>query len=150
MTVYRLLHGSAWYEMDPPPRHVIPHGGFSSKLRWLPHIPPEWRRFIRKMLHDDADMRFASCSQVLSALAKLPTTDNWQAVVSPMGVSWSREIKGRRQRVRWRISKPRAHSWTATSEPISGDGSVRRLAGSAEEASQGKVVKELEAFFRSK
>jgi len=50
MTIYRLLHGSTWYAKAPPPCSIIPRGGFAKSLRWLPHIPDQWRRLIRKAL----------------------------------------------------------------------------------------------------
>ena len=40
MTIYRLLHGSTWYEKSPPPHLVIPDGGFAKRLRWLFHTGP--------------------------------------------------------------------------------------------------------------
>jgi serine/threonine-protein kinase len=47
-TIYRLLHGANWYAKSPPPHTLIPGGGFADKLRWLPHVPKPWRRFVRK------------------------------------------------------------------------------------------------------
>uniref|UniRef100_B0SXT6 Serine/threonine protein kinase n=1 Tax=Caulobacter sp. (strain K31) TaxID=366602 RepID=B0SXT6_CAUSK len=36
MTLYRLLHGKAWYDEGENPRDIIRHGGFADTLRWLP------------------------------------------------------------------------------------------------------------------
>lgn len=64
MTIYRLLHGSIWYAKSPPPQLLIPAGGFAKRLRWLPHIPDPWRRFVRKALHDDSGSRYQNATEL--------------------------------------------------------------------------------------
>lgn len=147
MTLYRLLHGHAWYLESGLPRHVIAHGNFRDKLKWLPHVPPRWRRAIREMMHDDTDRRCQNVAQALVAFAELPTEPRWLCEVDGQQVRWNRRQGGRRIRVEWNRSSARRHDWRAWSEPI-GAGRTRRLDGSKGQVGSQKAVSGLEAFFR--
>ncbi|MBS0355510.1 MAG: serine/threonine protein kinase [Proteobacteria bacterium] len=146
MTLYRLLHGKAWYEATPSPRHIIRDGGFVDTLCWLPHIPKAWRRAIRKMLNDDSTLRYQSAGQVLNALSALPTP-NWSVAVTPNLVRWEQTSATRLKVAEWTWLSPRKHEWQAWSEPIGKVGRKKALGGTTAPISKGQAIKELEAFF---
>ncbi|MEM6266634.1 MAG: serine/threonine-protein kinase [Pseudomonadota bacterium] len=129
MTLFRLLHGKDWYGEAERPRDVVRHGGFADTLVWLPHIPKDWRRFLRKMLADDTDKRSQNTQQVLNGLAPLTTEPAWQTTVTDKLVSWERTREDRRVKSEWERISARKHRWRAWSEPI-GPGRDRTLAGS--------------------
>lgn len=148
MTLYRLLHGKVWYEAAPNPQDIVMHGGFAETLRWLPHIPKPWRRFIRKMLNDDDGARYQNAGQVLRGLANLPVSPVWETSVAPDVVRWEQLSVTRRIVVEWRRHSPRRHDWRAWSEPV-GVGRNRRLGGSNGVVGGAQAVGELRAFFGS-
>jgi serine/threonine protein kinase len=129
MTIYRLLHGSTWYAKSPPPKLLIPTGGFAKRLRWLPHIPKPWRRFVWKALHDDSGSRYQNAGEVGNALATLPTGPGWRCSVTASHVSWVRWTANRQVKVFWTEHSSRRHEWKAWSEPV-GTGRTRALGGS--------------------
>jgi eukaryotic-like serine/threonine-protein kinase len=146
MTFYRLLHGKAWYEEDPRPVTLIPAGGFVDKLRWLPHVPAEWRRVIRAMLRDDPARRTATATAVFASLSLLPAGPSWDCQVTPAQVLWTRASKARRIHVVWdRLAKK--HEWRAWSEPLSGTGRSMTLASSGGAVSRSQAEKRLREFF---
>ena len=147
MTLYRLLHGRAWYEEVVPPKFVVRHGGFSDTLRWLPHIPKPWRRFIRKMLNDDSSLRFQTAAQVTSALSVL-STPQWDVEVTPDLVTWRQTLPKRIRIVELSRTSAFKHEWTAWSEPAPGNpGNRMTLGGSGGLVSKSKAFKGLDAFF---
>ncbi len=146
MTLYRLLHGKAWYESSPAPRYVIKHGKFADSLQWLPHIPKAWRRAIRKMLNDDKAQRYQSASLVLNALSSLPTPV-WQTSVGANVVRWEKMVGTRLRVVQWTEHSPQKHEWKAWSQPIAAPGRIMTLGGSAGFVSKKLAMRELEIFF---
>ncbi len=146
MTLYRLLHGKNWYEQAPEPGQIVHLGNFAGTLKWLPHIPKQWRRVIRKMLHDNPAARFASAGQAISSLARLPVTPVWASTVTPHLVRWERRKRTRRFLVEWNRHSARKHEWRAWSEPL-GVGQNKRLGGSNGIVSRAKAVRGLEEFF---
>lgn len=146
MTIYRLAHGLDWYSRSPRPQTLIPKGGFATKLPWLPHIPDQWRRFLRKMLRDDAASRFQDANQVCSALASLPVTPNWDVDVTPNKITWKRVRNDREIVATWESPAKNGHTWVARSEPL-GSGRSRRLAGSIKETTYANAEKGLREFF---
>jgi serine/threonine-protein kinase len=148
MTLYRLLHGKAWYEASPPPAARIAGGGFGRSLAWLPHVPARWRRVIRALMADDRDARPRSADQVLRLLADLPVSPVWSCTVAADAIEWRREVRDRLQVVRWVGHSPRRHEWSAVSRPL-GAGRARRLDGSGGEVSRKVAVAGLEAFLAS-
>ncbi len=147
MTSYRLLHGRAFYESLPRPIHLIPHGKFGSSLPWLPHIPMQWRRFVRRMLHDDPDARVTDADSLFSEIAKLPNTPVWECDYSEQKVNWSRTKKKRRIIVTWNRPSIRSQTWEASSFPKN-SGRAKKLAGSSKNLGKSQATKELESFFR--
>lgn len=146
MTLYRLLHGKAWYELGPAPRDVVKYGRLADSLHWLPHIPKAWRRSIRKMLNDEKAQRYQSASQVLNALSALPTPA-WQTAVGPNQVRWEQTVGNRLRVVEWTEHSPRKHEWKAWSEPVGTSGRIMTLDGSAGFVSKKQAIRELEKFF---
>jgi serine/threonine protein kinase len=147
MTIYRLLHGKTWYEESPRPAGVVQKGGFAASLKWLPHIPDQLRRIIRKMMHDDTSARFQSADQVLSAFSKLPVKPDWDCTVTPARVQWTRDTQSRRITVQWDRLAPQRHEWRAWSEPLGGKGRRANLGSSNGVVRKDQAVRELEAFF---
>jgi serine/threonine-protein kinase len=146
MTVYRLLHGKKWYERGPAPQTVVADGGFSRRLRWLPHIPQKWRRFVRKLLQDEPQQRYQNAGEVLAALAGLPTTPDFSCKVTDSKVKWKRRTGARRMVVSWKQHSPRLFDWKACSEPLA-SGRRRSLGGSTDRIGYRQSASELEEFF---
>lgn len=147
MTTYRLIHGSEWYLRSPRPKDIVSKGQFSKKLRWLPHVPREWRNFIRKCLHDDKEHRYHDFQQVLGGMARLPVSPNWETEIDGDLIRWNRLKGGRRHEVEWQEKSPRCHRWSATSLPAQGTGRRRKIGGSDGDINSTAVRKQLEKFF---
>ena len=146
MTTYRLLHGAEWYEKSPRPRTVVPDGGFAEKLKWLPHVPQKWRRFVRKALHDDPDSRFPSATAVIDGLAKLEAESGWECSATASETRWQRVTDTRRINVVWTKHSPRQYSWKAWSEPLV-EGRVRSLGRSTVRLGYAASERQLCEFF---
>ncbi len=147
MTVYRLLHGHNWYTLFSPSPDLVQYGGYSDKLRWLPHIPRQWRRFVKRALHDDVDRRYHDFVEVAVGLQDLPTTPEWQCKVSNTSVTWQREARSNRFVVLWEWKSPLRHRWNA--ETVSLRSGRKRYQGSTAWRSPRVVIGELEAYFSS-
>lgn len=149
MTIFRLLHGKYWYELAPRPVTCVSIGGYASTLKWLPHVPAEWRRFVRKMLADDPTARYQSSDQVLTALSKLPVSPVWIADPSSTLSKWECVVGSRRTIVEWKTISPRRNTWHAWTE---GAGSNRKhtLGRSTGLLGRTQVVRQLESFFSSR
>jgi len=149
MTIYRLLHGDAFYIQGFAGLDVadlVKAGGFAGKLCWLPHIPKEWRKIIRKALHDESSLRFNSVLDLSQALGRLPITPDWRCLVSPNLVRWTLERKGRIVSVEWEVLSPRKHIWCASSF---GGTRSRKLGGSSAPLAKEKALYQLENFLLS-
>jgi len=129
MTIYRLLHGKAWYDESAPPQDLVKDGGYADKLKWLPHIPKDWRRVIRKMLADDPARRYQSVQQALNGVAPLCVEPSWDVTVGPDRIEWRRLSGSRRILAEWERISDRKHRWRVWSEPV-GSGRSRTLGGS--------------------
>lgn len=130
ITTYRLLHGKTFFDELPSPRDLVELGGFAKKLTWLPHVPDSWRRFVRKALHDNPDLRFRDAGDLLNGLKKLPVIPDWGVQYSPECVTWERNpSKSRLLRVKWIRHSANKHEWEAHSFPV-GSGRELKLAGS--------------------
>jgi serine/threonine-protein kinase len=146
MTAYRLMHGQTFYNELPNPRTLIPQGGFALNLPWLPHIPSEWRRFVRQAMNDNPKNRFQTAAQMLQAIERLPVTPEWICDYTPQEVYWSRAHHNREIRVTWKKHSARKHEWEARSVPLV-EGRERRLGCSEGVIGKTKVLAELLAFF---
>jgi serine/threonine-protein kinase len=147
MTLYRLLHGKAWYEETVLPRYEIRNGGFSNKLKWLPHIPKRWRRLIRLMMHDDPASRAQSAGQVQAAFSGLPVTPTWNCSVNGAEVQWTQAKGARSIKVVWDRDIKGKSRWRAWSEPAVGSGKAHTLGKSDGLVSLSQANKELVSYF---
>lgn len=145
MTLYRLLHGRVWYEESLPTKEIICGGGFAKKLKWLPHVPEQWRRVIRAAMRDDPSRRIQTATDLFAALSALPAHSVWECQVGASEVKWEREHKGRKQHVVWKRDG-RNQNWVAWSEPV-GAGRRMTLAGSNGDVSRAMAIKGMEEFF---
>jgi serine/threonine protein kinase len=146
MTLFRLLHGKAWYDEAPDPQDVVPGGGFVNTLKWLPHVPKAWRRVIRKMLQDNPSARYQTAGQALGALSRLATTPAWSASVALDLVRWEQRSTTRLNVVEWKRHSPRKHEWTAWSEPLAKGRRMTR-GGSVGIVGSRQAIAELERYF---
>lgn len=140
MTLYRLAHGHQWYLSNPPPSAEVPKGRFAQRLEWLPHVPTEWRRLIRKAMNDDPRLRYQSAEELLNALARIPAPD-WLCVVGTDRITWERQDEARRYEVEWMPNSKPAR-WAAYS--------VNASTGARRKAKAGSSVAELEDFLRDR
>ncbi|WKL58011.1 serine/threonine-protein kinase [Asticcacaulis sp. ZE23SCel15] len=147
MTLYRLLHGSSWYSAAPLPRTVVQDGDYCKTLKWLPHIPDEWRRIIRKMLHDSPDKRVQTATELFAALSRLPTPE-WSCSVTPKEIRWERVKGPRKVSVLWQRHNARDHEWHAWSEPLK-TGKTHTLGGGDDILSRKEVDRQLQEFFKN-
>ncbi|MBN8501771.1 MAG: hypothetical protein J0M19_11530, partial [Sphingomonadales bacterium] len=112
-----------------PPQDLVKDGGYADKLKWLPHIPKDWRRVIRKMLADDPARRYQSVQQALNGVAPLCVEPSWDVTVGPDRIEWRRLSGSRRILAEWERISDRKHRWRVWSEPV-GSGRSRTLGGS--------------------
>lgn len=147
MTVYRLLHGHTWYleaTVANRPRTAIPKGGFARSLKWLPHIPDPWRRFVRKCMHDEPPHRYQGAEQLLEGLAGLPVEPEWSCSVTPGEVRWERPSKERVLHTIWTRLSPNRHTWLVESVGSKGTRVLRRP---KKAVSRSQVERDLKAWF---
>ena len=156
MTVYRLLSGHPWYLRNfaglataNDVRQMIIDGGFCHSLAWLPHVPEQWRKFVRKAMHDDPAHRFQTALSMSQALANLPIAPSWTCAHTLAESIWTLIDGSRTVTVTWKIHSPRRHEWYAVR---SGGGKRDFSAGGV----QGKILTstaartELEDFFANR
>ncbi len=149
MTMFRMLHGKTWYEEAPSPQRIVQLGNFADTLKWLPHIPPNWRRSIRAMLRDDPAKRFQNSAQAMNAMSALATSPEWTVNVAPELVRWELLSRTRKNVVEWHRESARKHRWSAWSEPLGISGRKMTLGGSNGTIGRSQAVAELEGYFRS-
>jgi eukaryotic-like serine/threonine-protein kinase len=150
MTIYRLLHGMDFYQRvysctDIPDR--VLRGGFATKLPWLPHVPVDWRRFVRRAMHDDPSRRFETALQMSQAAGGLSTEPDWSCTFTADLIRWVAPRGSRTLEVVWEIQSPNKHQWWAKS---TGGIRPRKLGGSTGILNRTQVVAELEDFFKSR
>lgn len=150
MTAYRLLHGKRFYEQlfdsSVPIPDMIQSGGFARKLHWLPHVPSEWKRFVRKAMNDEPYQRFVDASDILHSLSQLPVEPNWNCVYTSDKVGWSLNKNNRKIEVEWHQHSERKHEWAAYSFPAAASGKKRKLGSSDGIKTKRVVLKELSGF----
>lgn len=146
MTFYRVLHGAQWYSELGRPAESIPYGGYVDSLPWLPHIPKEWRRFIRRCMRDEPKNRYQTAGEVFAELSKLPDAPAWECVVESDQISWELKRNARNIKVVWTRHSPRRHEWKAWSEPLY-SGRTRTLEQSHGIIGLVQARRELERFF---
>lgn len=146
MTIYRLVQGQQFYSQLPQPRDSILQGNFASRLPWLPHVPDEWRRFIRQLLHDDPDSRVQDAMEIVERLDRLPVVPDWECTCTDGHVQWSHVRENRKIMVTWTMHSDRRHEWEAKSLPI-GDGRPRTLDSSRGVVNRSNALRGLREFF---
>ena len=147
MTLFRLLHGEAWYVLhNEAPAEIVHEGGLVDRLRWLPHVPKPWRRVIRKMLADDPSARYANTGEVMNAISGLPVDPAWEVRVTPELVRWELQSPKRLSIVEWNLYSERRHEWKAWSQPL-GVGRKMTLGHSPGVIGRKQVDRELESYF---
>lgn len=147
MTTYRLLVGQGFYQTNlSRPSFSVPKGGFATHLPWLAHVPAAWRRFVRKAMNDDPDVRFRDATALFTALSALPDEPNWACRYQPDQVHWIRTVDMRKRIVVWNRLSARRHTWSAESVP-KGIGRSRKIGGSSGIIGTREVMDQLDAFF---
>jgi serine/threonine-protein kinase len=147
VTFYRILSGKQWYEEHRPADEALFNGKFADKLRWLPHVPPDWRRVVRLMLRPDPADRYQNVHAVERGVAALSVYPAWTCEVSPRNVAWRREKGTRTHHVIWERSDARSSTWRAWSEPTNGVGNTRALGGVTKPISEKAAHGQLARFF---
>lgn len=164
VTLFRLLNGRRWYEeikasmgidwSDPSGakdaiEDLVTSGAYAKRLRWLPHVPSSWRRFVRKALHKDPARRYRDGGEMASAFmrARLPDAPSRSCSFSGTSVVWERPRDDRIDIVRWIRHSPRKQEFVAESNPASGAGRRQILRTSGGVVSPAYAYRGLEAFF---
>jgi hypothetical protein len=149
MTIYRLLHGHDFYQQEFANRDIpqlITQGGFATRLSWLPHIPLDWCRFIRKSMHDLPERRFRDMFHMGQAAGALSIKPDWKCHYASNLVRWTAQKGNRTLEVSWEILSPNKHRWFARS---SGGIRGRAIGGSNGVVSRRQATAQLERFFQS-
>lgn len=151
MTAYRMLHGEQFYkefcEVVGEPKELVQLGGFARRLQWLPHVPDDWRRFIRRTMHDDSSSRYQSAEQLQHALARLTVEPDWCVEYTNSRVSWTNKKGNRLRQVTWLKHSKRRNEWEAKSLPIRGVGRAVRLRGTTGVVGRSQAERELKQYF---
>ncbi len=143
MTIFRLLNGDPWYhefragmgidnELDPSRQgrleELVMSGKLSSLLRWMPHVPAAWRRFVNKALHINQQRRYQDGGEMLSAISTLglPDSPSWTCEHSDERIVWRRLKEQREQVVVWDRAHARRNSYEAYSQRPA-DGAARSV-----------------------
>jgi len=147
VTFYRLLNGKQWHEEHRPSDDALIKGKFADKLRWLPHVPADWRRVVRQMLRPHPDDRYQTVHAVEKGVASLSVYPAWRCVVGAGQVTWQRTKGARTHHVIWDRSDRAKSTWRAWSEPTDGVGNTRALGGTAKPLSEKAAYAQLVKFF---
>jgi serine/threonine protein kinase len=171
MTLYRLLNGEPWYRevrrrlgidhtvADPiasaaaatRAEQLVLKGGFAKRLTFMPPVPDSWRRFVRKAMHDDKNMRFRDGAHMLSAMT-LPDGPSYNCDMgSPDVIRWSRQVGDREEVVTWERSPSTAQRVAALTRPIAPVTGIKRWLLREKTLSSGSAaIGELQAFFATR
>lgn len=165
ITLVRLLNGLPWYEeiqeamgidwhanaQDAAAKieDLVTSGRYVSKLKWMPHVPKAWRRFVRKALQTQSAKRYQNGGVMATAFdhACLPDGPDWDCEFRGDTVIWKRATTDRQFTVTWERHSPRRHEYLAKSEPLSGPGKTQILRRSKGIVPGAQAYRELEAFF---
>jgi eukaryotic-like serine/threonine-protein kinase len=144
LTAYRLLHGDLVYRgigMDE--RRAV---NFTTSLKFLPHIPDDWRRFIKRALHFEPDKRHQNVSEFLNGLGSLNKDIDWLCTFTPQYIAWERKKGNYIIRIEWDKTNLPNTTWIAN--VISQDGlKKRKIKGSLNAIMHNEANQELEDFF---
>lgn len=149
-TAYRLINGDMRWDELGDKQTLILAGKFSEKLSWLPHIPKQWRTFIKKCLHDDQRQRYRSMDDVMNALASLPVDPDWFCEYSLTEVVWTAKSGKRNYKVVWDRRSATGQTWIFVNSPRGTTGQVVTRRGTPNLVSPEEALAGLEVFFASK
>jgi serine/threonine-protein kinase len=147
VTFYRLLSGKKWHDEHGPGMDAVFAGKFADKIRWLPHVPADWRRAVRQMLRPDPADRCQTVHVAERAVAALSVTPAWTCRVSPGKVIWQRTKGVRTHHVEWDRSDAKKSTWRAWSQPANGVGNMRALGGTTKPTAEKAAYAQLVKFF---
>ncbi|MES2903034.1 MAG: serine/threonine-protein kinase [Pseudomonadota bacterium] len=147
VTFYRLLNGKEWHDEHSPGMPAVFAGKFADKLRWLPHVPADWRRLIRSMLRPDPADRCQTVHAVEKGVAALSVYPVWDCAVNTGRVTWRRKKGTRTHHVVWERSDAKRSTWRAWSEPTNGVGNTRAMGGTAKPIAEKTAYGQLVKFF---
>jgi eukaryotic-like serine/threonine-protein kinase len=152
LSAYRLLHGETYFRQQWGRGFKLidatASGGIAQRLKWLPHVPASWQRFVRKALHDDPNQRYQNARELLNGLERMPIIPSWTCHCTPKKVVWERTKNDRHIVVQWTTLSDRKHEWIAQSHPL-GTGRVVRLGGSGGIVSKQTALRQMKNFFSS-
>jgi len=167
LTIFRLLNGEPWYAdaqaalgidwTDPPAaihrvKYLLAAGKFAARLPWMPHVPDQWRRFVRKAMSDQPAKRYQTGGEMLTALSTLalPEGPSWECTVSSGSIVWRRAKETREEVAELKITAP-LYEYNAVSQPLPGL-TGRRLthAASKRPVSRKAALAALQAFFATR
>jgi serine/threonine-protein kinase len=167
MTTFRVLNGEPWYDEclsdlgvdrnDPiaaAPRleELVTSGTFPQKLRWMPHVPRAWRRFVNKALCLSTTSRYRTGGAMLSGMhgMRVPHGPSWECTYDAALIRWKRARGDRDEVVEWHRHSPRKHEYVAFTEPNTASGSRRTLEKSTGMLSRNAVMRALQDFFATR
>lgn len=162
MTAFRVLNGEPWHDellrslrVDRDDHvaararveELVTNGDFTRKLKWMPHVPTEWRRFVNKALAYSTASRYHDGGEMLSSM-RVPHGPSWDCAYATELVQWRRRRDDQREEVvEWRRHSSRKHEFAAFTRTLDGGGSVRTLSRSGPNDSTAEVFRQLQAFF---
>lgn len=164
MTAFRVLNGEPWHDEllrqlgvdrnDPVAaaariEELVTNGDFTRKLKWMPHVPREWRRFVNKALAFCSESRYRDGGAMLSGM-QVPHGPSWACSYADEFVQWYRRRDDEREEiVEWRRS-PRKHEFVAFTRSLDGGGPIRTLQRSAPGEKKADVLNQLQEFFATR
>ena|GEM_PF-492741 len=165
MTAFRVLNGEPWYAelraklgvdpLDPVAaaavvEDLVTSGGFTKRLRWMPHVPSKWRRFVNKALSYSPATRYRDGGAALSGLNRLqaPDAPSWDCDYSTAFVRWTRSREGREEVIEW--DRTAATAYVAFTRSTDGSGQNKTLKRSTTGAKKNDVFRELQEFFETR
>lgn len=167
MTIFRVLNGEPWYarcleglgvdKADPIAaapvlEDLITSGNFAQRLRWMPHVPDKWRRFVRKALSYKVASRYQNGGAMLSGMHGfgVPHGPSWECAYTDDLVRWRRERGAREEIVEWRRISPRKHEYLAFTRNTDGTERRKTLFASKEPVNLETASRELQGFFATR
>jgi serine/threonine protein kinase len=165
ITLFRLLNGGPWYDelqeamgidwhadaraAADKIEDLVTSGRYVPRLRWMPHIPKPWRRFVAKALHMQSAKRYRDGGVMATAFAHacLPDGPDWDCEFNGDSIIWKRMTSDRRFSVVWQRHSAKRQEFLAQSEPASGTGRIQILRRNKGLVSVSEAYRELEIFF---
>lgn len=145
LTIYRLIHGNDIYQQTLG-EDTRKSADCTEILQWLPHVPNEWRRLIKKGMAYNPQKRYQNAKELLTALNALPATLHWECIFTASEATWIRNTRTHIYQVKWFRQSPSSSWWTVTSTLKTSN--VTRCSKKAESPKPVSETRaELEAYF---